>query len=657
MVWVVALIVAVTLIQSYIELLELRERVKQPPPLVGPFNGTDTAPTANATEAAPASDGDVLRIDASVLLDLLLDSNVNDLGRLDANVRACGAFLKSAILPEPTGGEREQILGGTGGFRDRVEVFVTVMPDADADARAKRALGSLDMLGRCIDAFLVLSPDYYVPDGSETYPWHRAQAVDAAPTNVTVMVAQRFRRGSLLALREFLGTVQNPAVCSAADLAFTMVDGGEWMGVIDWVLPALSKCTLFHGTTLVIGASQGWYGDTSICGSMNDGWPCLMLPLSACTPFDFPASTGVPGLFDLPANQQGQGGATFLAASSLAPENTSLHFKPFDSGLCKIWPAREIPRALLYDPHFERPIDELARASPPLGRNNTIPVNRAVVNSLGSPKDFWLTTQLMVWGTRLNYAMRSETAKETAIFDGLLGATLPADSAAAIAFRKAQAIPDSNSTIQALFPRTVSIAATPRTTWRYDYDYVRWGGSSSIANNGGVDEHDSACVAVHIRHTDVITANTFRPEFNLTFDEYMDAARRTLRAVDLQAPVKRPANAVLVLTDDPAWVLDRLKRPQFADLRISVLGGALPDGTHANHLIMSTIYSSLHLAARCSGFVGNIGSGFTRFIVQNVCFLRGKCPIILGDCVGDPKFCNGPNFQVTEEEARRAHEL
>ena len=95
-------------------------------------------------------------------------------------------------------------------------------------------------------------------------------------------------------------------------------------------------------------------------------------------------------------------------------------------------------------------------------------------------------------------------------------------------------------------------------------------------------------------------------EFNITFAQYMHAARRTLHAVDslrrkfptafaARRSGSGAAQSVLLLTDDPLWARRHMQRPAYADLRISVVGGELPQDVERGSLLALTFFASFEV--------------------------------------------------------------
>jgi hypothetical protein len=154
------------------------------------------------------------------------------------------------------------------------------------------------------------------------------------------------------------------------------------------------------------------------------------------------------------------------------------------------------------------------------------------------------------------------------------------------------------------------------------------------------------CAAVHIRHGDKLTpfwiaaSNGTENGFNRTFDDYLDEALNLLQnttGVNVGAEAR-----VMVMTDDADIIEASMKTNRattfHVDQELQSLSEALQTTGDKNSSGLFN-YSSggsddmlqwlltIRLMSACDVFVGNLDSGFARFVYHGLCEQRlGNCP-------------------------------
>jgi len=173
------------------------------------------------------------------------------------------------------------------------------------------------------------------------------------------------------------------------------------------------------------------------------------------------------------------------------------------------------------------------------------------------------------------------------------------------------------------------------------------------------------CAALHIRRGDKLTPfwmkvhHTINQGYNRTLDEYLDEALNLLQST---TGVSVGAKARVMVMSDDADIIEAAKKTKRAttfhvDQAIQSVSEALKGGDVEGPGLFGKIYGdsgsedilqwllTIRLMSACDVFVGNLLSGFTRFVYHEVCEQRrGNCPkaVTLG-CGSD----TDPDFNVS----------
>jgi hypothetical protein len=153
------------------------------------------------------------------------------------------------------------------------------------------------------------------------------------------------------------------------------------------------------------------------------------------------------------------------------------------------------------------------------------------------------------------------------------------------------------------------------------------------------------CAAVHIRHGDKLTPfwmhahHTMHQGFNRTFDDYLDEALDLLQkttGVNVGAEAR-----VMVMSDDADIIEASMKTKRATTFHVDQAIQSLSETLQTSDKNSSHLFSysssgsedmlqwllTIRLMSACDVFVGNLISGFAKFVYHGLCEQRqGNCP-------------------------------
>jgi len=176
----------------------------------------------------------------------------------------------------------------------------------------------------------------------------------------------------------------------------------------------------------------------------------------------------------------------------------------------------------------------------------------------------------------------------------------------------------------------------------------------------------AACAALHIRHGDKLTPfwmnthHTVAGGFNRTLDEYLDEALNLMQrnaGVDVGAEVR-----IMVMSDDADIIKASMKTKRATTFHVDQKLDSLSDVLQADVLQAPGGFSygkggsedmlqwllTIRLMSECDVFVGNLGSGFTKFVYHGICEQRqGNCPEAVTLGCGGKEYSELFNYRVS----------